>query len=412
MKNFTRLLFVFFTVSFLSCDKDDDVPVETYQVAVPVTMTMADFRASVSVEEPKEIEQSGKIYVYGNYIFVNDDMKGILVIDNTYHSPSKVAYINVPQNTDMAVKGNVLFANSGRDLVTFDISNINDILVKERLEDVFEETYHYPELPAEVPYADFSNFNPATEIVTGYTIETREREVSGYLQFENAAPAFSGDSGAGGTGGSMARFNIAGNHLYTVGRSMLDVFDISDLSNPQRVGTEYVGWEIETIFNQDEYLYLGSARGMYIYSIEDPAAPEYMSELQHVLGCDPVVVSGDLAYVTIRGGNLCGQEESQLQVIDVSDKRNPLLLQIYPMEEPYGLGVRGDKLFVCDGTFGLKVYDATNSPELELEQHFEDLEAYDVIPLDDVLLMIGGGVLRQYSYKNNQVNLMNTFNLN
>ncbi|UJH90920.1 hypothetical protein LZ575_19830 [Antarcticibacterium sp. 1MA-6-2] len=209
----------------------------------------------------------------------------------------------------------------------------------------------------------------------------------------------------------MARFNIAGDHLYTVGRSVLQVFDISDLSRPNFIREEQVGWDIETIFHQDEYLYLGSARGMFIYSIEDPSTPIYMSQIQHVQGCDPVVVAGDLAYVTLRGGNLCGQEESQLQVIDVSDKRNPLLLQTYEMESPYGLGVRDHRLFVCEGASGLKVFDAANSPDLVLEEHFKELEAYDVIPLEDVLLLIGGGVLRQYSYKNDQVNLMNTFNL-
>ncbi|UJH90919.1 hypothetical protein LZ575_19825 [Antarcticibacterium sp. 1MA-6-2] len=149
---------------------------ETYEIAVPVKMSMADFRAQVKVEEPKEIEQSGKIYVFGNYIFINDDMKGILVIDNTYFSPQKVAYIKIPQNTDMAVKGNILFANSGKDLVSFDISNIQDIQVKERLDNVFE-SQHYPTLPEGVFFSDFSEFNPETEVIT----ITRLKPVSGRL---------------------------------------------------------------------------------------------------------------------------------------------------------------------------------------------------------------------------------------
>lgn len=393
----------------LSCD-NDDIPVEQYEVAVPVTMSIADFRASVSLEEPVTIEESGKIYVYEDYIFVNDKMKGILVINNTNNNPKVVKYIKIPQNTDIAVKGDVLFANSGRDLVTFNISNINDIKIMGRLNDVLEE--YYPEMPEGVWYTDFSGYDSSQEVVMGYTIEKREREkdilTDGFINF-----AESGDSGANsGTGGSMARFNIGGDHLYTVGNSSLHVFDISNLNNPQKINSNHVGWQIETIFNKEGYLYLGSAVGMYIYSLEDPSVPAFMSQIQHVMGCDPVVVTNDIAYVTIRGGNMCGQNENQLEVIDVSDKANPQLLKIYEMQSPYGLGVWSDKLFVCEGSAGLKVYDATNSPELVLTDYFEDIEAYDVIPLKNVLLLIGGNVLRQYNYENNKINLISTLDLN
>ncbi len=407
MKNFTYLL-VCFSIVFFSCEKDDgpEEIFEEYQVAVPITQSMADFRTSVIIQEPKEIEQSGKIYMYENYIFINDQMKGILVLDNTTFSPEKIKYIEIPQNTDIAIKGDVLYANSGRDLVTFDISDINNIKIMERLEDVFYVDFH-PDLPPQAEAVDFSNFNTAEEIIIGYTLETRERQIRDEGQFENVAP----DVGDSGTGGSMARFNIGGDYLYVVGRSELNVFEISDLANPQQLSSEYVGWQIETIFNKEGYLYLGSSTGMYIYSIEDPSAPTYVSQLEHVMGCDPVVVDNDIAYVTIRGGNTCGQNLNQLEVIDVSDKANPQLLQVYEMDGPYGLGVLKDKLFVCDGTSGLKVYDATNTPDLVLTDHFQDVNAYDVIPMENVLVMIGENMLRQYSYKGNEIILISSFNL-
>lgn len=411
MKNFTYL-FVCFACVFFSCEKNDlpgDIQeklFEEYQVAVPITQSMEDFRTSVVIQEPKEIEQSGKIYMYENYIFINDQMKGILVLDNTTFSPQKIKYIEIPQNTDIAVKGDILYANSGRDLVTFDISDINDIKIMERLENVFYTDYR-PEVPPQTEAVDFSNFNDAEEIIIGYTMETREREISNEFYNENASP----DVGDAGTGGSMARFNIGGDYLYVVGRSELNVFEISDLSNPQRLSSEYVGWQIETIFNKEGYLYLGSSTGMYIYSIEDPSVPTYVSQIDHVMGCDPVVVENDIAYVTIRGGNTCGQNLNQLEVIDVSDKTNPQLLQVYQMDGPYGLGILKDKLFVCDGTSGLKVYDVTNTPDLVLTDHFQDVNAYDVIPMENVLVMIGENMLRQYSYKGNDINLISTFNL-
>ena len=114
------------------------------------------------------------------------------------------------------------------------------------------------------------------------------------------------------------------------------------------------------MFQADGYLYLGSTNGMYIYSLSNPSNPVYISEFVHWEGCDPVVVDGDYAYLTLRGGNLCGQEESVLEVIDVSNKSNPQLVESYTLENPYGLGIKEDLLFVCDGTAGLKVFDKSN----------------------------------------------------
>ena len=51
---------------------------------------------------------------------------------------------------------------------------------------------------------------------------------------------------------------------------------------------------------------------------------------------------------------------SQLDVVDLSDLSAPTLVKSYGMDNPYGLGLDDDLLFVCDGTSGLKIYDASN----------------------------------------------------
>ncbi len=401
----------YFVIALLlvACEKEP-VPGDTVEVAIPVTLTIADFRASVAINEPKNVEESGKIYAYKNYIFINDINEGVLVLDNSNYNPVKKKFLKIPGNTDIAIKDEILYANSGRDLVTFDISDINNIKILDRLEDVFED-YH-PPMPAGAAYADYSGVSFGEDIIVGYTLETRPKPenaigLDGGLVFSNSA----NESSTIGTGGSMARFNIAGDYLYTVAPNMLNVFDIGDHNNLQKLRSDYVGWQIETIFNKEGYLYLGSALGMYIYSIEDPSAPLFMSHVQHVRGCDPVVVDRDFAYVTIRGGNECGQNNNQLEIIDVKDKANPQLLKIYQMDSPYGLGIHKDKLFVCDGTSGLKVYNTSNTPELELTDHFKDVNAYDVIPGESVLIMIGENKLRQYSYKSAEITLISIFEL-
>jgi hypothetical protein len=174
----------------------------------------------------------------------------------------------------------------------------------------------------------------------------------------------------------------------------------------------YAGFDIETIFNRGNHLFLGSMRGMYIYDITSPATPEYVSEFQHGTACDPVVVDDNYAYVTLRGGNFCGATESGLFIVDISTIENPELKVIYPMDEPYGLGIKDDKLFVCDGASGLKVYDKSDVPDLPQLNHFKEIVTFEVIPTDEQLLMIGDGILYQYEYLNNDIRLISKYNLN
>lgn len=408
------LLLLALMALFTSCEKDT-AEEEFYNVAVPVVKPIEEFRAMVKISEPRAISESGKIYTYGDYVFVNDDQKGVHIIDNTDpRNPVKIKFLEIPQNTDIAVKDDMLFANSAMDLVVFDISDMNTIKEKERMKNVFPN--HNSRIPANASFVDSDNFNAETEVVVGYVMETRKIEMANDTEwFANDRASFSesgNSSGGSGTGGSLARFNIHEDFLYVVDQNHLSVFNIAGQGDPELLKTEWVGSDIETIFYTEEHLYLGSSSGMYIYSVENPAAPEFRSMFSHILGCDPVVVQDDIAYVTIRGGNACGQEWSQLDVINVADKTNPKLLESYEMENPYGLGVKDNWLFVCDGTAGLKIYDTQNTPNLELIDHFQDINTYDVIPLEDVLLMVGDNTLFQYTYKGNEISLLSTFSLN
>jgi len=117
------------------------------------------------------------------------------------------------------------------------------------------------------------------------------------------------------------------------------------------------------------------------------------------------------AYVTLKGGGFCGNTESGLYVIDIANLESPELKVIYPMDGPNGLGIKEDTLFICDGESGLKVYDKSNAPNITLINTFEDIVAYDVIPLSSSLLMIGDGLLYQYEYINNDIRLLSTFEL-
>jgi hypothetical protein len=407
MKPITRIIVCLaLPVMLISCkDKIEEI----YTVNEPVYLSYNDLRNSFKVAEGQDIIHPGKIYFKDNYIFVNEYQKGIHVVDNSNpESPQIIKFIDVPGSVDMAIKEDILYADSYVDLVAIDISNIEDIREVKRIENVF---------PYMIPACEdgiVENVDMTQGVVVAWNATERRVEAgdnNGYIEFspwrddfmfvaEFNSAAGGTDKTNTGTGGSLARFMVYDEFLYTVDNYSLRLFTVSTPSNPSMVKEMYMGWNIETLFPYENKLFLGSTTGMYIYSLADPANPMFISQFRHASSCDPVVVSGDYAYVTLRAGNLCGDINSQLDVIDIKDLQNPVLLKEYPMEEPYGLGIDDSLLFVCDGSAGLKIYNAADP--LAIDEHkiarYKDIQAFDVIPLGEVLVMIGTDGLFQYDY--------------
>jgi len=216
------------------------------------------------------------------------------------------------------------------------------------------------------------------------------------------------ESSGDGAAGSLARFSVVGDFLYTVNNEGMKLFNLNDPSNPIFTSDIPMQFGIETIRSRgDSLLFIGSQNGMYIYDIKTASAPVLLSQYQHVVSCDPVVVDEDYAYVTLHseGSNMrCNRNVNELQIIDISNLRNPYEVAIYPMEMPKGLGIDGNDLFVCDD--GLKVFDATNSPEITLKHHFTSIVANDVIAYNGTLLVTAENGLFQYSYGNGEIKLL------
>ena len=140
---------------------------------------------------------------------------------------------------------------------------------------------------------------------------------------------------------------------------------------------------------------------MPILSLENPELPHLLSTYEHINSCDPVVVENDIAYVTLRSGSAeCEGFTNQLEVIDIADLHAPKLIKVYPMENPWGLGIDNDVLFICDGPAGLKIFNAED--KLNIDDHllaqYQSVQGIDVIPLNNVLMLIAEDGLYQYDY--------------
>jgi len=210
------------------------------------------------------------------------------------------------------------------------------------------------------------------------------------------------NSNSTGTGGSMARFTIACDFLYLIDNQSLKAIDISNAMDPEFLLSIDIGYGIETIFPYKNNLFIGANDGMYIYNIDNCSnpAPTYSTKFVHVTSCDPVVATDSFAYVTLRSGGDCriGTTNNELDIIDISNINAPYLLASHQMIEPYGLGIDEKTAFICQGDNGLFVYDVTDPLNLEEISVFPDIKAYDCIPDNGHLLLIGDDGFHQYNY--------------
>jgi len=137
------LLFAIPALMLSSCKKYKDK--EVY-ANVPIYQDYESFRNSFSFESGVPIQGAGNIFVYNNYIFLSEEDKGIHIINNSVPAnPVVEGFMNIPGNTQMAVKDHYLYANSFIDLLVIDISNIKQPKLVNRILDIFEYATRFNE---------------------------------------------------------------------------------------------------------------------------------------------------------------------------------------------------------------------------------------------------------------------------
>ncbi|MCX2573366.1 LVIVD repeat-containing protein [Pedobacter sandarakinus] len=387
-KNLFNVLLLLLSITFFtSCEKDDYEKITIYK---PITLEQ--MRAlPVGVTKPIAAKASGKIYIYNNYLFINEPGEGIHIYNNGNPSaPVNAAFLQVPGNVDLAIRNNILYADSFVDLLAFDLSNMQNIVQVKRVKDVFRQMY----LPSMEKYL----------YIKKDTIVKKQQYRKGVMYEDASVSSYSSSSqgGSSGQGGSMARFTLLNDYLYTVGMSDLSLFDVKSAANPSFIKTINLGWGVETIFPYENKLFIGTNNGMHIFNAADPANPVKLSTYSHVFACDPVVVEGRYAYVTLRTGNFCRQAVNQLEVLDIEDPAKPKQVAVFAMQNPHGLSISGDHLFLCEGSFGLKSFSIADKNKIgnNMLQHISNVKSFDVIAGPKSLIVTGEDGVYQYSYNN------------
>ena len=373
---------------------------------VPVYMDYGTFRNSFEFKQGTMMKNAGNVYVHGNYILINDIDRGIHIFDNSNPSdPYSIGFMNIPGNTQMAVKGDRLYANSFMDLLVIDISDIHNPKLIEREMEVF--SYCLPMTNDGYPIADIDK---SQGVVVAWNIE-KTKEVSGFMAKFNVKDCADCNKEEVDTkaavsarvdlAGSMSKFAIIGDYLYCLDRVDIKSFNIANPQNVVPGSTKRTWAEPETLFPHGDYLMVGTTTGMMIYNAAaNREMPEHTSTYEHVESCDPVITDGNYAYVTLRSGSDCGGDVNQLQVVDISNMSNPSSVAQFDMTDPHGLSKDGNLLFLCDGNQGLKIFNSSNPSNVGnmMTYQYSDIQSKDIILTNGLAIMIAEEGIYEYHY--------------
>jgi hypothetical protein len=383
---------------YMGCLKDRVRGTQSYTIYTPVYTLKSTVRAAINGAPNQPVAQAGQIYIKGNFIYLNDVNTGIHIIDNSDPThPVQTAFLNIPGNENIAIRGNILYADMYEDLLAIDISNPHQVKITGTLWGFFTGRF----------FSSDSN-----SVVTGwirkdtsFPIGTPESQgwfgVPGtaYYASSSALPAASNAAAAAtGTAGSTATMTLIGDYLYAIPEEhSLGVVNVTDSSQPAKIQTTAGGFDLETIFPLQNDLLVGSKEGVFIYSIANPGQPVQLSEFKHGTACDPVIADQSYAYVTLHAGTNCGGSANELDVLNAQDLTQATLVSTYPMTSPTGLCKDGSLLFVCDGP-AVKVFNASDPANLQLLTELNVSNSYDVIAANHLLMVVSTDGLHQYDY--------------
>lgn len=129
------ILFLSLILLFVSCEKTENKNLtEGYK---PIYMDYDNIHNIASMRAVNMVN-TGKIYLFHNYVFINERGRGVHVIDNSNpRNPQNIKFLSIPGNYDISIRNNILFADNASDLVAINISNLDSIYVTKRIPNVY-----------------------------------------------------------------------------------------------------------------------------------------------------------------------------------------------------------------------------------------------------------------------------------
>lgn len=427
MKNLIKVISILSLLITVGCSKQKGEICYTYDKAIAVYGDIEDIRNQPLNMANQNVENITKVFYGDNFILIGEKDKGIHVVNSTNNkSLIMQSFINIPHVGEFYVEGSNLYVESLYDLLKVDISDpFNPNLIKRNNYAIREPfTNSKGEVLLDFEYITTSEcFNLGTE-------EERELRKKNKLYFdfnnelipESVIPhTFLGAGTKKGAANKMAYKN---NYLYVLNRTSILTYSdgASGLSlvNTLDLITKNNDAELETVYLDDEKLYIGSNIATFIVDASNSASPivsagyfrvrdelgdikvkklnkeqvnSYVKNnsteliiagsiiavtaavVSAVIIVDPVLPNGDVAYITLHGAS------NELQVIDNTNQLNENdVLSRTSMTNPLGLSLLNDNtLVIGEGKEGLSVVDVSSPNSPTIDFHSNNIISFDVI---------------------------------
>jgi hypothetical protein len=132
-------------------------------------MSRTEMEKSVKLLAPQLIEKPGKIYVKDNLLFIGEMHRGVHVFDNTNpRNPENIGFIQIDGSVDIAIKGDVLYADNAVDLISIKLkSNLTSIEVVNRIRNVFPELTSPDQMPM---MQSIANKRPPNSVIVDWKL--------------------------------------------------------------------------------------------------------------------------------------------------------------------------------------------------------------------------------------------------
>jgi hypothetical protein len=304
---------------------------------------VADPEAPVLVGSFETGDMAEEVVVDGDYAYVANASSGLQVLDvSDPASPSLHAtFATSGYAKGLAIHGERAFVGNLYDAL-FQVIDVSNPAVPSELASF---RYGFPNESWDVVVEGDRAF--IVDYFSGIIItdisDISELEAVGWYE---TAPFFVG-------------LEVTNDRAYTLGQEYYGyaVLDISDPTDPRFLGKSPTFGDGSLryprgIVARDHLGYI-AYRGLLIGDLQDPEAPELISQLA-VPGIGRTVrVHGDYAYLT--------SDHSGFYVIDISDMASPTVAGVVEMPgSSYGLALKGDHAFLANSEFGLKVINISD----------------------------------------------------
>ena len=135
---------------------------------VPVLMSRQQLEVSVNKKGPQMITSPGKLYRYGHYILINEQYKGVHIINNQDpRAPQNVGFIQVPGSLDFAMKNNVMYVDNAVDMVAINLSDPDNPQISKRIQNAFPALLP----PDRLPVVNDEKGMPQDAIIVGWKLK-------------------------------------------------------------------------------------------------------------------------------------------------------------------------------------------------------------------------------------------------